>query len=124
VVACVATSDAAPAVTFETAAIRYVAWSDATAHLRPAPLHRRLAEKQRRRCTSRRERSGEGRRLPGRSGMLETLRRIVEDVSAAPHRDQALAIIVRRVKEAMEVHARFISSMLPAATSSSWPPTD
>jgi phosphotransferase system, enzyme I, PtsP len=37
--------------------------------------------------------------------MLEILRRIVEEVSAAPHRDQALAIIVRRVKEAMEVDA-------------------
>ena len=37
--------------------------------------------------------------------MLETLRRIVEEVSAAPHRDQALAIIVRRVKEAMVVDA-------------------
>ena len=37
--------------------------------------------------------------------MLETLRRIVEEVSAAPHRDEALAIIVRRVKEAMQVDA-------------------
>ena len=35
--------------------------------------------------------------------MLELLRRIVEEVSAAPHRDEALAIIVRRVKEAMQV---------------------
>jgi phosphotransferase system, enzyme I, PtsP len=37
--------------------------------------------------------------------MLETLRRIVEEVNAAPHRDEALAIIVRRVKEAMEADA-------------------
>lgn len=37
--------------------------------------------------------------------MLETLRRIVEAVDAAHHRDEALAIIVRRVKEAMEVDA-------------------
>jgi phosphotransferase system, enzyme I, PtsP len=37
--------------------------------------------------------------------MLETLRRIIDEVSAALHRDQALAIIVRRIKEAMEVDA-------------------
>jgi phosphotransferase system enzyme I (PtsP) len=37
--------------------------------------------------------------------MLEALRRIVEEVSASPHRDRALAIIVRRVRDAMEVDA-------------------
>jgi phosphotransferase system enzyme I (PtsP) len=37
--------------------------------------------------------------------MLEALRRIVEEVSAARHRDEALAIIVRRVKGAMRVDA-------------------
>lgn len=37
--------------------------------------------------------------------MLEALRRIVEEVSAAPHRTEALGIIVRRVKEAMQVDA-------------------
>lgn len=37
--------------------------------------------------------------------MLATLRRIIEEVSAAPHRDEALAIIVRRVSEAMSVDA-------------------
>lgn len=37
--------------------------------------------------------------------MLATLRRIIEEVSAAPHRDEALAIIVRRVREAMSVDA-------------------
>ncbi len=37
--------------------------------------------------------------------MLETLRRIVQEVSAAPDRDQALAIIIRLVEEAMEVDA-------------------
>lgn len=37
--------------------------------------------------------------------MLESLQRIVEEVSAAHHRNEALAIIVRRVKEAMEVDA-------------------
>jgi phosphotransferase system enzyme I (PtsP) len=37
--------------------------------------------------------------------MLEALRRIVEEVSALPHRDEALATIVRRVKEAMRVDA-------------------
>ena len=35
--------------------------------------------------------------------MLDTLRRIVQEVSAAPNLDKALAIIVRRVKEAMGV---------------------
>jgi GAF domain len=37
--------------------------------------------------------------------MVEALRRIVEEVSALPHRDEALATIVRRVKEAMRVDA-------------------
>ncbi|MBK8174865.1 MAG: phosphoenolpyruvate--protein phosphotransferase [Rhodospirillales bacterium] len=37
--------------------------------------------------------------------MLEALRRIVEEVSASPHRNRALAIIVRRVREAMRVDA-------------------
>lgn len=37
--------------------------------------------------------------------MLEALRRIVEEVSAARHRDDALAIIVRRVRETMRVDA-------------------
>ena len=37
--------------------------------------------------------------------MLEALRRIVEEVSAARHRDEALAIIVRRVKDTMQVDA-------------------
>jgi signal transduction protein with GAF and PtsI domain len=35
--------------------------------------------------------------------MLEALRRIVEEVSAARHRDDALAIIVRRVRDMMRV---------------------
>ena len=37
--------------------------------------------------------------------MLEALRRIVEEVSAARHRDDALAIIVRRVRDTMRVDA-------------------
>lgn len=37
--------------------------------------------------------------------MLEALRRVVEEVSAARHRDEALAIIVRRVRDAMRVDA-------------------
>jgi phosphotransferase system enzyme I (PtsP) len=37
--------------------------------------------------------------------MLEALRRIVEEISGLPHRDEALATIVRRVKEAMRVDA-------------------
>lgn len=37
--------------------------------------------------------------------MLDTLRRIVQEVSTAPNLDKALAIIVRRVKEAMGVDA-------------------
>lgn len=37
--------------------------------------------------------------------MLEALRRIVEEVNASPHRDRALAIIVRRVRKAMHVDA-------------------
>lgn len=37
--------------------------------------------------------------------MLEALRRIVEEVSVARHRDDALSIIVRRVRDAMRVDA-------------------
>jgi phosphotransferase system enzyme I (PtsP) len=37
--------------------------------------------------------------------MLEALRRIVEEVSAARHRDDALSIIVRRVRDTMRVDA-------------------
>ncbi len=35
--------------------------------------------------------------------MLETLRRIIEEVNCAPNLEQALTLIVRRVKQAMEV---------------------
>jgi len=45
----------------------------------------------------------EVRQRPYQSNMLETLRRIIEEVNCAPNLEQALTLIVRRVKQAMEV---------------------